>query len=546
MATRQANGLPPAGLTWILVAALASMVAARDQVVSQTTVGYFESSGDVGNPALTGSTTYDAGAQAYTITGSGTNMWASRDEFQFAWRKLKGDFLVRTHARFVGTGVDPHRKLGWIARSSLDSDATYADAAVHGDGLASLQFRATKGGATFQLPSAVRGPDVIQLERKGHTFIMSVARYGEPFTRTELTELDLGDEVYVGLSVCAHDPKVSERAVFTNVRIVVPPPAGWRPYRDYIGSNLEVMRIDSPDRTVLYTEPGSIQAPNWTRDGKALIYNGGGRLYRFDLATHTPAPIDTGFATSNNNDHVLSFDGTMLGISHHSADDDNRSVIYTLPAAGGAPARVTKNAPSYFHSWSPDAKFLFFTGQRDGELDVYKIPAEGGNEVRLTTAKGVDDGPESTPDGRWIFFNSARTGRMQIWKMRPDGTEQQQITGDEFNNWFPHIAPDGRSMVVLSFLPDVDPADHPFYRQVYLRHMDLEGVGARVIAYVYGGQGTINVPSWSPDSRSIAFVSNTALPAPHGRVGTGLDRLRHDRAAVLDDAGRREPAWELR
>src|ERR687898_188418 len=211
------------------------------------------------------------------------------------------------------------------------------------------QFTASTAGPTFQLPSAVRGADVIQLERRGTAFIMSVARYGEPFTRTELSELALGDEVYVGLFVCAHNAKVAERAVFSNVRIVVPPPAGWRPYRDYIGSNLEVMRIDSSDRKVLHTDPGSIQAPNWTHDGKALIYNGGGRLYRFDLATRTPAPIDTGTATSNNNDHVLSFDGAMLGISSHSAEDGNRSVIYTLPATGGTPPRATRNSPSYFH-----------------------------------------------------------------------------------------------------------------------------------------------------------------------------------------------------
>jgi TolB protein len=497
------------------VAVFVGCIWASVHVITQPALGYFESSGDVGSPAIAGSSTYDAATQTYTITGSGSNMWATRDEFQFAWRRMSGDFILRTHARFLGAGTDPHRKIGWIVRTSLDADAAYADAAIHGDGLASLQYRATKGGETFQLPSAVRAPDVIQLERKGKAFVMSVARYGDPFTRTELTELDLGDAVYVGLFVCAHNPKVSEGAVFSNVRIVVPPPAGWRPYRDYIGSNLEVMRVDSPDRTVVHTDSGSIQAPNWTRDGKALIYNGGGRLYRFDLAARRPAPIDTGFATNNNNDHVLSFDGTMLGISHHSADDGNRSVIYTLPSTGGTPARITRNSPSYFHSWSPDGAVLFFTGQRDGELDVYRIPAAGGEEVRLTTARGVDDGPEATPDGRWIFFNSARTGRMQIWKMRPDGREQQQITGDEFNNWFPHIAPDGKSMVVLSFLADVDPADHPFYRQVYMRHMDLEGVGARVIAYVFGGQGTINVPSWSPDSTSIAFVSNTALPAPH-------------------------------
>jgi TolB protein len=496
------------------MASLALVALAPARVATQSALGYFEASGDVGSPAIPGSASYDRAAQTYTIAGSGTNMWSARDEFQFAWRKMKGDFVLRTHAAFVGEGVEPHRKLGWIVRSSLDADATYVDAAIHGNGLTSLQYRATKGGQTLQLPSALVAPDVIQLERKGKMFIMSVARHGEPFTRTELTELDLGDEVYVGLFVCAHNPKVSERAVFSNVRIVVPPPAGWRPYRDYIGSNLEVMRLDSPDRRVLYTEPGSFQAPNWTRDGKALVYNGSGRLYRFDLATRAPTPIDTGTVVQNNNDHVLSFDGTMLGISSHGAEGEN-SLVYTVPLAGGQPTRMTKLAPSYFHSWSPDGKTLYYTAQRNQEFDIYSMPAAGGEETRITTAKGLDDGPESTPDGRWIYFNSARTGRMQIWKMRPDGSDEQQITGDEFNNWFPHIAPDGKSLVVVSFLSDVDPSDHPFYRQVYLRQMDLEGAGARVIAYVFGGQGTMNVPSWSPDSTRIAFVSNSALPAPY-------------------------------
>jgi TolB protein len=127
----------------------------------------------------------------------------------------------------------------------------------------------------------------------------------------------------------------------------------------------------------------------------------------------------------------------------------------------------------------------------------------------------VDDGSEYTPDGKWIYFNSARTGRMQIWRMKPDGSGQEQITNDEFNNWFPHIAPDGQSIVFLSYGADVDAAEHPFYRQVYLRQMRMDGSQPRVIAYVYGGQGTINVPSWSPDSTKIAFISNTALLAPH-------------------------------
>ena len=205
----------------------------------------------------------------------------------------------------------------------------------------------------------------------------------------------------------------------------------------------------------------------------------------------------------------------MLAISHHATEDERRSVVYTLPVTGGTPKRITAKSPSYLHGWSPDGKSLVFTGGRDGEFDIYRIPAEGGEEVRLTTTPGVDDGPEYSPDGQWIYFNSTRTGRMQIWRMRPDGSDQQQITNDEFNNWFPHLSPDGRSMVIISYGQDVKPEDHPFYKHVYLRMLRADGSEPRVIAYVFGGQGTINVPSWSPDGTRLAFVSNSALTAPH-------------------------------
>jgi Tol biopolymer transport system component len=220
--------------------------------------------------------------------------------------------------------------------------------------------------------------------------------------------------------------------------------------------------------------------------------------------------MDTGFATRNNNDHVLSFDGTQMGISHHSADDNGRSVIYTLPATGGTPKRITAKSPSYFHGFSPDAKWLVYTGQREGELDVYKISAEGGEEIRLTSAKGVDDGPEYTPDGQWVYFNSTRTGRMQIWRMKPDGSDQQAITNDGFNNWFPHPSPDGKQVVFLSYDRAVE--GHPANKDVVLRLMPAGGGEPRVIARLFGGQGTINVPSWSPDGRRFAFVSYRLRP----------------------------------
>jgi Tol biopolymer transport system component len=471
----------------------------------------FERQNDIGDVTRSGSATYDAERQEYTISGSGANMWFDHDEFHFVWKRMKGDFILTTRAQFIGEGVEEHRKFGWMVRSSLDSGSMHVNAAVHGDGLASLQFRRVKGGLTEEVRSSLKAADVIQLERKGDTYTMSVARFGDAFVTQPVLDLALGAEVYVGLYVCSHNKEVVEKAVFRNVQITVPASDDFVPYRDYIGSNLEILDVESGNRTIIYRAPGSIQAPNWTADGRALIYNGGGRLYRFDLARKMPVVIDTGFATNNNNDHVLSFGGRMIGISNHSKEDQNRSIVYTLPVQGGMPKRVTSKGPSYLHGWSPDGKFLIYTGERNGELDIYKISVDGGEEIRLTTAKGVDDGPEYSPDGRYIYFNSARGGTMQIWRMKPDGSEQQQMTSDEYNNWFPHISPNGKSIVFLSFFKEVAPTDHPFYKQVYLRLMSGEGSKPRVIAYVYGGQGTINVPSWSPDNRRLAFVSNTDM-----------------------------------
>jgi len=480
-------------------------------------IGYFEATADIGSPAIKGETQYDAATQTYTIAAGGTNMWAARDEFQFAWRKMNGDFLIRAHVKFLGAGTDPHRKIGVIIRKSLDADSPYVDGVVHGDGLTSMQHRQEPGGVTAQAVATITHADVVELKREGRRYIMGVAKYGEPMVHTELYGPDLGPDTYAGLFICSHNPAVKETAVFTNVRIVVPPKAGWVPYRDYIGSNLEVMDVATGLRTVIHTSPISIQAPNWTPDGKTLIFNGSGKLWTYDFATRAVKELNTGQVQRNNNDHVLSFDGTMLGLSSASQDpaDGNRSVVWVMPATGGEPKRVTANSPSYLHGWTPDKKWLFYTAQRNNEFDIYRISVDGGEETRLTTTEGLDDGSEMTPDGQWIYFNSTRSGHMQVWRMKPDGSEQRQITFDRFNNWFPHIAPDGKSMVIISYGEDVPPTEHPFYKHVYLRQMALDGSNVKVIAYVFGGQGTINVPSWSPDSKRIAFVSNTALPAPY-------------------------------
>lgn len=498
-------------------------IIAEESGVAPGEHGVFSVHADIGPVRHAGSLTYDKVRQEYRITGSGANMWFAQDEFHFTWRQIQGDFIVRAHVQFIGEGVDPHRKLGWIARSSLDSDSAHVNATVHGDGLTSLQFRRSPGANTEESQSPVKAADVIQLERKGNTFTMAVARFGEPFTTTQVQKLNLGANLLVGLYVCSHDPDVSEQAIFHNVRIINPAPASFVPYRDYLGSYLELLDVSTGHRTTVHHTPDSMQAPNWTTDGCALIYNRNGRLYRFDLEQHTADLIDTGFAHRNNNDHVLSFDGQQLGISHHSSDDNGRSIIYVLPVTGGTPRRVTPLGPSYLHGWSPDGQFLVYTAERDGQYDIYRIPASGGGEVQLTHSPTLDDGSEYSPDGAFIYFNSARTGRMQLWRMNPDGSGPEQLTHDEFNNWFPHLSPDGRWIVFLSYGPEVSAEDHPFYRQVYLRLMPAAGGSPRVIAYLYGGQGTINVPSWSPDSTRVAFVSNTGEIQP----ALGQNRQNH-------------------
>lgn len=482
--------------------------------VPDPTLGLFVGQTAVGRVQQPGSCRYDPDHQSYTITGSGANIWGTHDDFHYVWRRLRGNFIVTMQAAFTGPNLHPHRKIGWMVRSSLDTDAPNVSTGIHGDGLTSLQFRRIAGGPTAEVRAPITHADVIQLERQGNTYIMSVARFGDPFTTVQVADLNLGDELYVGLSVCSHDDNVVEAARFHNVRIVEPVKEGFVRGRDPIGSNLELLDIASGEREIIYQSTGIFEAPNWTLDGKALIYNSSGLLYRFDLTDRQPIVIHTGTVSENNNDHVISFDGAMLAISSRAADVKS-SVIYTVPITGGEPKRITAQGPSYLHGWSPDGKHLVYTALRNGDYDIYRIAADGSDgdqETQLTTASGLDDGPEYSPDGQYIYFNSVRSGLMQLWRMKADGSDQEQITNDEYNNWFPHLSPDGRWIVFLSYLVnEVAPSDHPPAKRVYLRLLPVNDLSAqpKVIAYLYGGQGTMNVPSWSPDSQRIAFVSNS-------------------------------------
>jgi len=477
-------------------------------------IGQFSGQVDIGAVKHPGGVVYDAAEQKYKITGSGKNMWVGEDQLHYLYNQMEGDFIVSARVAFEGAGTDPHRKIGWDVRTNLETGSPNVNTAIHGDGLASLQFRANANGDTEQYPLQIKAPDIIQLERRGDVYIFSAAKKGEPFQVTSVSHIKLGDKVYVGLAVCAHNADVVETATFSNVRITIPAPKNFKPYKDYIGSNLEILDLTTGNSRIVFRSPDSIQAPNWTRDGKSLIYNSKGLLYNFDIASGKPKVINTGFAKSNNNDHVLSWDGKQIGISSHVAEDGNHSTIYTLPIKGSdKPLQInaTGAGHSYLHGFSPDNKKLIFTGQRNNQFNIFTIDLKTRKEIQLTNSPKLDDGSEYSPDGKMIYFNSNRTGLMQLWRMQADGSKQEQMTFDNYNNWFPHVSPDGKKIVFISFMTDIDPDEHPFYRHVYLREMPVEGGEAKIIAYVYGGQGTINVPSWSPDGSKIAFVSNTQM-----------------------------------
>lgn len=472
-----------------------------------TSVGLFDSHQDVGAVRHPGSVAYDQAADTYTVTGSGANMWAASDAFHFAWKRFSGDASLSAYVGFVGQGKEAHRKLCLVFRQDLDADSAYVDAAVHGDGLTSLQFRDSKSGLTHEVQTTLSAPHRLLLEKNGKYVRLYVdSKMGWIFTGAAV-RIELREPFYAGIGVCSHNADISEKAVFSKVELNPGLPPSSRP--PMVVSTLETMTFPSTDRRVVLQTNRRIEAPNWLPDGRGLIYNSEGRIYRLVLGGAAPEPIDTGFATRCNNDHGISPDGRLLAISDQSRGD-RKSLIYTLPLAGGEPKLVTPNGPSYWHGWSPDGRTLVFCAERDREFDIYSIPVEGGTETRLTTAKGLDDGPEYSPDGNWIYFNSVRTGTMQIWRMHPDGSDQEAMTDDDFNNWFPHPSPDGRWLVFLSYEKGV--TGHPPNKDVTLRRMNLVDGTIDVLARFHGGQGTINVPCWSPDGQKIAFVTYQPIP----------------------------------
>jgi len=476
--------------------------------IAQNTSGIFEGHNDIGNVNHKGSVEFSPSDSTYTISGSGTNMWFNTDEFHFVWKKTAGNVSMGATIQMLGKGVDPHRKACLMIRQSLEPDAPYVDIAVHGDGLTSMQYRSRKGAETNEIKSNILAPQHVQIQKIGNYISMQVA--------AEINDLQLAggslrmsfeEPFYIGLGVSSHNNDVIETIRFSNVSINTLTENTNQPMK--VESTLEILDISTSNRSVVHHTKNHIEAPNWTLDGKTLIYNSQGLLYKIPVKGGTPEMIPTGFANKINNDHGISPDGTQMVISDQT--ETGHSLIYSIPITGGVPKKITPLAPSYWHGWSPDGKMLAYCAERNGNYDIYTIPFEGGKETRLTTTEGLDDGPDYSPDGKYIYFNSTRTGTMQIWRMKPDGSDQEQITTDEYNDWFAHPSPDGKWLVYVTFNTDVPAGDHPPNKHVMLRLMNLETKEVKVLAKIFGGQGTINVPSWSPDSQQIAFVSYTPI-----------------------------------
>lgn len=278
-----------------------------------------------------------------------------------------------------------------------------------------------------------------------------------------------------------------------------------------VRSHIAILDLDGRER-VLHTADRHFEAPNWSPDGKYLLLNSGGRLWKLPVRGGEPVQIDTGSINRVNNDHGISPDGKTIVIS--------AGHMYTLPASGGTPIQITKQTPSYYHGWSPDGRTLAYCASRNGNFDIYAIPVTGGDEKRLTTHPGYDDGPDYSPDGKWIYFNSDRSGSWDIWRIPAAGAGlddalAERITSDKYEDWFPHPSPNGRWIVWISF--NQGTKGHPANQHVRLRLMPVrdgrpDPSKARVLKELFGGQGTINVNSWAPDSRRFAFVRYEILP----------------------------------
>jgi len=517
---------------WLFVALLLLLCGAplAEAQQNKNSIGIFEAHSDVGDNPRKGPASYDAARREYRITGGGANMWGQADAFRFVWKRMTGNFAITADVHFIGKSAEDHRKAVLAVRQSLAPNSAYADVALHGDGLTALQFRPIPGAETSEVRSTVNAPVRIRLERRGAQFLMSVGKPGQPLESSIPATVSLDGRVYVGIGICSHDAQVLETAVFSNVSIDELPATESHPNPENVRSKISVYDTDSKRVQVVYSADKLWEAPNWSADGKYLLVNSGGEIYPFpfdEKGEVHPEKLVLDKAYDCNNDKALSPDGKRLAFSAQHPPAKG-SQVYVSNADGTSPQTMTANIPSYFHGWSPDGRWLAFVGERGGNFDIYRVSSTGGKEQRLTSSSGFDDGPDYSPDGKWIYINTDRSGGWDIWRFPAEGAgandaKAERVTGDAGEDWFPHPSPDGKRLVFLTFPPGTK--GHDFKTAVQLRMIALpssdvpaqlpksdDEAAIPVLTQFFGGQGSINVNSWSPDSRKFAFVSYELIP----------------------------------
>jgi len=500
-----------AGMTWTSLFSLNCLKAQT----GAGALGIFEGQSDVGSVVPPGTLAYNSTSGVYTIDAAGANLWSTTDGFHFVWKKVTGDLSLTADIDFpISTGNhDPHRKAVLMLRQSLDADGVYADAAVHGSGMTALQYRRSRGATTQDIELNIALPRRVRLEKRGDTITMFLSIAGEPLHQAGASiKLHLDGPFYAGIGVSSHNKDAVEKASFSNMEMkTLTSGAGTEKMSLY--STLQTIGIEDNFRRamVILSERGYFEAPNWSRDGKQLIFDRGGQIWTIPAEGGEAEKLETGATTRCTGSHGLSPDGKLLATSCATSGRPETRV-YIVPSGGGSPRLVTENPNSYFHSWSPDGKTILFTRPEKGSLNIYSIPAEGGEEKALTTGSGVSDDPDYSADGRYIYFNSDRAGGpMQIWRMHADGSMPEEVTHDDFNNWTPHPSPDGKSVVILSY--DKGVTGHPANKDIALRILNIADGKIRVLVNLVGGAGSINVPSWAPDGSHFAFVSYQQLPS---------------------------------
>lgn len=283
--------------------------------------------------------------------------------------------------------------------------------------------------------------------------------------------------------------------------------------------------VQKKTTSTLFTIDGEWHAPNWTADGKYIVSDMGNALYRIPVSGADKGKPEKIYAAANmmaTNDHAASWDGKQIAATaiklpmpariRGAADIPNPILVMNVDGSGAHQVHM-----GWLHGWSPDGKYLVYTGTIGDSANIYRIDTDGSGELRMTTGKAADDGPEYSADGKWVYFCSKRSGKWDGWRMPASGAGPgdklaEQVTfGTDTQDWFPHISPDGKWLYTLSY-----PMDHPDHNYIgagmKIKLLRLKnGVGAKgakltTVRTFFGGQGSGNTGGWAPDSKTFAWT----------------------------------------